>query len=126
MKARYNCVCCAVPKNMMRHLAEQSDDPAHRQLLLDQVARTSHLRARRATASSTPGSHEQGSKPLHRRIFDAQQETMLPGQLLRDEGKPPSVDETANEVYDNLGLALQFFSSVLGRNSADGAGMRVD
>jgi Zn-dependent metalloprotease len=126
MKAHYACVCCAVPKNMMRHLARQSDDPAHRQLLLDQVARTSRLRGGRATASSTPSSRAQGSKPLHRRIFDAQQETMLPGQLLRDEGNAPSGDDAANEVYDNLGLALQFFSSVLDLNSADGAGMRVD
>jgi Zn-dependent metalloprotease len=126
MKTRYGCVCCAVPKSMMRHLADQSGDPAHRQLLLDQMGRASQLRARRATASATPSAHAPGSRPLHRRIFDAQQETMLPGQLLRDEGKPPSTDEAANEVYDNLGLALQFFSSVLGHNSADGAGMRVD
>jgi Zn-dependent metalloprotease len=126
MKSGYACVCCAVPKNMMRHLAQESDDPAHRQLLLDQVARTSGLRARRASAISTATSHARGAKPLHRRIFDAQQETMLPGQLLRDEGKPPSNDEAANEVYDNLGLALQFFSGVLGLNSADGAGMRIE
>jgi Zn-dependent metalloprotease len=51
---------------------------------------------------------------------------MLPGQKLRDEGDAESHDAEANHLYDNLGIVLQFFKTVLKRNSADGQGMRID
>ena len=35
-------------------------------------------------------------------------------------------DALADQSYDNIGVALQFFKSMFGRNSIDGRGMRVD
>jgi Zn-dependent metalloprotease len=126
MKATYGCVCFAVPKNLLRHLADKSGG-AHRQLLLDQIDHASDLRSSRAaTAAAGSAKPQRGTKPLHRQVFDAQGQTRLPGAVLRHEDGKPSHDEAANQVYDNLGIALEFFSKVLGRDSADGAGMRID
>ncbi|MEP6789829.1 MAG: M4 family metallopeptidase [Ramlibacter sp.] len=46
--------------------------------------------------------------------------------LLRDEDDPPARDKLADQAYENLGVALQFFSAVFGHNSVDGKGMRLD
>lgn len=125
MNARYGCVCFAVPRKLLRHLADMSED-GHRRLLLDQVDHSARLRGQRAAASGRPAAPKRGTRPLHKQVFDAKGSTVLPGHLLRDADDPPTRDKIANQAYDNIGIALQFFSDVLGRNSADGAGMRID
>jgi len=127
MKGKYGCVCFAVPKNLLRHLADKSEG-AHKQMLLDQIDHSAQLRgARAATSAKGTARPERGTKPLHRQVFDAQGQTRLPGALLRHEdGKPVHDNPAANQAYDNLGIALAFFSEVFGRDSADGAGMRID
>ena len=59
-------------------------------------------------------------------MFDACGQTLLPGQLLRDEDDPPVRDKEADHAYDNVGIALQFYKTVLGRDSVDGRGLRLD
>ncbi|MDO8778577.1 MAG: M4 family metallopeptidase [Burkholderiaceae bacterium] len=111
---------------MLRHLADTSQGE-HREMLLDQIAHSSQLRGQRAAASvkrtATP---KVNAKRLLRQIYDAKGQTFLPGTLLRDEDDPPTRNETANQAYDNIGIAMQFFATVLGHDSADGKGMRID
>ncbi len=125
MNARYCCVCFAVPQKLLRHLADNSDDE-HRQMLLDQVEQSSKLRGARAATVKKPLLAKTGAKLLHRQVFDAKGQTFLPGKLLRDEDDPPTKDKIANEAYENIGIALKFFSEVLGRDSVDGKGLRID
>ena len=126
MNARYGCVCFAVPKKMLRHLVDTSEGE-HREMLASQIQQSSQLRGQRAAASAQKAvAGKRGVKLLHRQVFDAQGRTFLPGKMLRDEDDPPTRDEIANQAYDNIGIALQFFASVLGRDSVDGKGMRID
>jgi Zn-dependent metalloprotease len=119
------CVCCALPRNLLKHLAQQADGP-DRELLKAQIDHSSQLRAQRATLSKQRSPPHPGRQLLHRQVFDAQGRTFLPGKLLRDEDDPPTRDKQANEAYENVGVAMQFFKNVLGRDSVDGRGMRVD
>lgn len=121
----YRCYCCALPKSLVRHLAQRSDRPDG-ELLEAQIGHSSELRARRAVLSREWPAPRPGRQLLHRQVFDAQGRTFLPGKLLRDEDDPPTRDEEANQAYENVGIAMQFFKSVLGRDSIDGRGMRVD
>jgi Zn-dependent metalloprotease len=126
MNARYRCVCFAVPKKLLEHLADQSggDD---RRALIDHVRHSSQLGGRRAAASAKPhGPPVRGAKLLHRQVFDARGSTVLPGALLRDEDDPPTRDSAANDAYEHVGIALQFFATVLKRDSVDGKGLRID
>jgi len=126
MTNRYGCVCCALPRNLLKHLARQSTG-VDRELLEAQVEHSSMLRAQRAVQSKRPpAAAKLGKQPLHRQVFDAQGSTLLPGKLLRDEDDPPAHDGQANEAYENVGIALQFYRSVLGRESVDGRGLRID
>ena len=126
MKTRYGCVCFAVPKNLLKQLADDTDDDDHRKLLHDQIAHSSKLRGQRGAQSVARPPAKTGKQLLHRQVFDAQGQIFLPGQLLRDEDDPPTKDKDANQAYENVGIAMQFFKTVLGRDSVDGKGMRVD
>lgn len=123
---QYACVCCALPRKLLNHLADAADDDEHRKLLKEQVRHTSGLRGRRAEQTRHRPEAPKGQHILHRQVFDAQGQTFLPGSLLRDEDDPPTRDKDANEAYENIGVALQFFKAVFGRDSADGRGMRID
>ena len=126
MSIKYGCVCFAVPKRMLRHFANTSQDE-EREMLLEQLQHSSQLRGQRGAASrGKVVATKLGTKILHRQVFDAQGRTFLPGKILRDEDDPPTHDKSANQAYDNIGIALQFFANVLGRDSVDGKGMRID
>ena len=67
-----------------------------------------------------------GRSTLARRVFDAGHKAQLPGRLARGEGRPAVADTSVNQAYDNIGITLDFLRQVIGRNSLDGRGMRVD
>ncbi len=121
----YCCVCCALPKRLIKHLADQSTG-SERELLQAQIDHAAELRGQRAAHSRELPAGVVGRQPLHRQVFDAQGSTVLPGKLLRDEDDPPTRDAHADHAYENVGIALQFYKSVLGRDSMDGHGLRVD
>jgi Zn-dependent metalloprotease len=122
---RYTCLCYALPHKLVKHLADRSEGE-HRQVLLDQLDQSQRVRSQRASQTANPPPKKKGAHKLHRQVYTAHGQTMLPGELLRDEGGAESHDVEANRLYDNLGVILQFFKTVLGRDSADGHGMRVD
>ena len=126
MVARYGCVCFAVPRKLLKQLADDSDDDDDRELLKGQIAHSSRLRGQRAAQSQDKPATKLGKQLLHRQVFDANGSTMLPGKLLRDEDDPPTRDKQANQAYENVGIAMQFYKEVLGRDSVDGKGMRID
>lgn len=125
MSARYGCICFALPRKLLEQLAQDSDEE-HRQLLHAQIDHSSKLRAQRAVQSLRRPVPIVGSQLLQRQVFDAQGRTLLPGKLLRDEDDPPTRDREADQAYENVGVAMRFFKDVLGRDSLDGKGMRVD
>jgi Zn-dependent metalloprotease len=114
-----------LPRKLLLHLADSSEG-SHRDMLKAQIDLSSRLRARRAIQSKVRPAPKLGKQPLHRQVFDAQGRTFLPGTLLRDEDDPPTRDKDADEAYENVGIALQFYKTVLGRDSVDGRGMRID
>jgi Zn-dependent metalloprotease len=126
MRHRYGCVCFAVPRKLLTQLADDDDDQEHGRLLRGHVDHSSKLRAQRAVQSQQRPEPKLGKKLLARQVFDAQGQTFLPGKLLRDEDDPPTKDREADQAYENVGIAMQFFKAVLGRDSVDGKGMRVD
>ena len=62
-----------------------------------------------------------GGEP-NRIICDAQNKTMLPGKIVRREGKPAKGDPAVDETYEWLGTTYHFFWDVFKRDSWDGKG----
>jgi Zn-dependent metalloprotease len=53
---------------------------------------------------------------LRREIYDAENQSLLPGKLVRAEGDPATKDPVATRVYDNIGTVHRFFQAAFGRN----------
>lgn len=116
-----------LPPYLLDHMAQAAPEHArHCAQLSRQI--TAHLRQQRARGLLT---HAQAlatdaapaTQAVRRRIYDAQQGTALPGILVRDEGAAATDDVAVTEAYDSLGATHEFFQTVYGRNSIDGAGM---
>jgi Zn-dependent metalloprotease len=119
-------VCTIIPPHMLRHLAEHGPERL-RQRMLQSLQHSERLRGQRdmlaylgAVALATP------TGTRRRTIYDLDHRTRLPGTLVRDEGDPRSKDRHVNEAYDYSGLTYDFYKQVLGRNSVDANGMRLD
>jgi len=58
-----------------------------------------------------------------RKVYDAQNGSVLPGTLVRSEGAAPTGDAAADEAYDGSGATYDLYSEVFGRNSIDNRGL---
>ncbi len=118
--------CPVIPGYMLRHLAEHG--PARlRKMAFRSLEQSEHLRGQRAmlahlgaVALTTP------TGTRRRTIYDAAHGTRLPGMLVRSEGNPSGTDEAVNEAYNFSGVTYDFYRAVLGRNSVDDRGLRLD
>jgi Zn-dependent metalloprotease len=121
------CPCCSIiPSYLLRHLAEHG--PARlRRIAFRSLECSENLRGQRAMLASLSAvalATPTGTK--RRTIYDAQNDTTLPGQLVRTEGAPKGDDVAVNEAYDYSGATYDFYLEVLGRNSIDDRGLRLD
>jgi len=121
-------LCCIIPPYVMDHLS-QSSDARVRQLAIDTIAKSSSLRAVRATLAMMPALAAVPSPAAkrHRLVYDVKNGEFndLPGQLIRSEGDPKTQDIAENEAYNYAGATFNFYKSVLGRNSLDDHGMTL-
>lgn len=120
-----HCTCFILPAKVLRHLAEKAKGKA-RAGLLDSALLSEHLRGHRSARALMGLTNIAGEK--RRTIYDCSQAQTTPprGKLVRGEGDPASSDVTVNEAYDSCGTTYDFYQQILGRNSIDNRGMRLD
>lgn len=134
MKSVYGCICYAVPSKLFSKLAEKAGEDDRTQLN-GHIEHSARLRthrhvcskqgARAALPVSSPMSFMPG-QAYRRSIFNAGTDTDLPGKPVRHEGDKPVRDRAVNQVYDNTGIALDFYHQVFGRDSLDDRSMNVE
>jgi Zn-dependent metalloprotease len=115
---------CIVPPHVLDHL-RQSSDTAVREAALTTLLDTTMLRGQRSVRGSLLGlaSPAQG----RRTVFDCGHRTNLATAVLaRSEDGAASGDASVDQAFDGLGATRQFYGDVLGRNSIDDRGMRLD
>src|SRR5260221_6011877 len=119
------CTCFIVPPKLLRHLADKATG-AQRDALLDSALLSEYLRGHRSARQLVMLTNATGQK--RRTVYDCKHtETSPPsGKLVRGEGAPPSKDKAVNQAYDGAGATYDFYNTVLGRNSVDDKGMRLD
>jgi Zn-dependent metalloprotease len=113
VSARLRCVCCALPRRALEHVGL-----AHQHAATERLRSERHSHAIDLQAAAGNGKRE-------RFVFDAGGTEALPGALARAEGAGAVRDAAVNEAYENVGITLEFFSKVFGRDSLDGSGMDV-
>jgi Zn-dependent metalloprotease len=123
---RHSGSCFIIPSEMLRKLAAAAPSETERQLLLHQIERSAFLRGERAAVALAGSAFALSAGEKRRTVFDALHRTRLPGKLVRGETNGPTNDSAVNEAYDGAGITYDFYQQVLGRNSIDGNGMRLD
>jgi Zn-dependent metalloprotease len=116
---------CIMPPHILDRLAE-SDDSRVRDAARRTLVTSAQLRGARSAGPVIAGDL---ATPAHgrRTIFDAEhRESLAAGELVRTEEAPPVADVAVNQAFDGLGWTRQFYAEILGRDSIDGAGMRLD
>jgi Zn-dependent metalloprotease len=112
---------------MLEALA-QSADPRLRQPALQSLIMSARLRGQRVVLGPMASALATAVGQKHRSIYNANHTQQQPptGQLVRDEGDPPSSDPSVNEAYDGLGATYDLYHDEFNRNSIDNHGMRLD
>ncbi|HEX8487645.1 MAG TPA: M4 family metallopeptidase [Propionibacteriaceae bacterium] len=110
-----------VLENIARNGSSAQRSRAARSLDVDRTLR----RQRRDNQDQQPRrdrSEQESDAPKNRLIHDAQQQTDLPGELVREEGGEATGDVGVDEAYDYMGGTWDLYSKVFQRNSWDNAG----
>ena len=116
---------CIVPPQILRKLL-QSDRADLREIAMRTLLATTRLRAERHLVQFS-GFTASIAGTKARTIFDCGHATRLStARLARDEHGKASADRPVNEAFDGLGQTSDFLMQVLGRNSIDDRGMRLD
>ncbi|HEV3456631.1 MAG TPA: M4 family metallopeptidase [Thermoanaerobaculia bacterium] len=117
--------CNIIPPHILRKIAEngtaKQKDLAFRALNI-----SAHFRGQRQVLNAVAMLAATPTGQKRRNVYDAQQDTTLPGNLVRSEGQAPTGDVAADEAYDSAGLTYDFYQAVFERNSLDGRGLRLD
>ena len=124
---RLRCVCCALPARVLHHLAAKAE-PEHYARLVQHQGESAQIRSQRSDKRKEAAAPRAARSPAGGQfsVYDARHLQALPGRLVRRHGAPASRDATVNHAWDNVGITLDFFATVLGRDSLDGKGMHVD
>lgn len=118
-------VCGFLPPYILRRLAEDGDDD-QRELARATLDISAHVRGERSAIAAIPAMLAISAGGKRRTVYDARHMRTLPGARVRGEGDAKCGDTAADEAYDGAGRTFDFFNNVLGRNSVDGRGMRLD
>jgi Zn-dependent metalloprotease len=109
---------------MLERIARSADDPAMRDRARRTLALTSaHATERRLTTLAAPA--PSGAAAANRMIADAGHKEQLPGRTVRAEGAAATGDTSCDQAYDWLGATFGFYETAYGRNSIDGAGLKM-
>ncbi len=129
---------CVIPPHMvdsiaLRGNASQKKMAADLQKLCEQTRRKRVMHTQSSSGApvgqqsargATPAAMAKPARPI-RRVYDAQNQITLPGELAREEGQDAVADASVNRAYDGAGDTYRMLLEVYGRDSIDGSGMAL-
>jgi Zn-dependent metalloprotease len=122
-RANCQCINCILPPHLMDKLLE-SKDKEIRQAAKNTLAATAIMRGERNIRAQMNLSLHGDSR---RTIFDCENRISLTDAktVMTENGKLPN-DDTVKRAYEYFGVTREFYKTVLGRDSIDNNGMRLN
>jgi Zn-dependent metalloprotease len=120
-------IFCILPPYVLDKIA-QNGAPNQREKAIKTLSMDHTMRALRVAQiplrlPSIPRGPVDSQK--RRTIYNVHNTMELPGEVMRQEGGPPTGDTAADEAYDALGATYDFYWDVYDRNSIDDEGMAL-
>ncbi len=117
-------ICCILPPYMAEQIVRNGSD-AEKAWAMETLIVSEQFRGRReAVGGIATFTIPAGEK--RRTIFNAKNQTDLPGTPVRREGEAATGDAAVDEAYDGAGATYDLFAEIFERNSIDDRGMRLD
>jgi len=114
-----------IPSYVLQNIAERGT-PRQKQTAVQTMLLSAQLRGQRQERADYVVLVETAVTPeKDRAVYDAHFGSSLPGELVREEGDPPTGDTAVNEAYDGAGVTYDLFQAVYDRNSIDNDGLRL-
>jgi len=119
--------CGVIPPHILSRVAETAGEGRD-----DARATLEQMHELASTRTHAPIDHsilqvQAAPRPAkHRRVYNGQYHTILPGKLVRSDHKTRGGDVEVAEAWDGSGATYDFFAQVFGRDSIDGRGMCID
>ncbi|TAK09721.1 MAG: peptidase M4 family protein [Candidatus Manganitrophaceae bacterium] len=124
MTHRSNPICFIIPPHILRNVAERGNNnqkaSAWRALHI-----SDQLRGQRQVLAPIASLLAPSTEGKRRSVYDAKQEDILPGKLVRNEGGKATGDPAADEAYDGAGATYDLYKEIFDRESIDDRGMRL-
>lgn len=124
-KAHHCAFCTIIPPHMTDHIIKHAGDEL-RSRIMETLRLTEQFRGIRGMMGNMAASFAVSAGEKRRTVYDARQDTALPGRLVRGEGGAASQDIAVNEAYDGAGATYDLYSQVYERSSIDDRGLRID
>jgi Zn-dependent metalloprotease len=117
-------VSCIAPPHILKYLAEHGDGRL-REAARNTLLTSDYLRGERSVRamSAVLAAPDTG----RRTVYDCRQRESLPDSVLaRTEDGQSSADKSVNRAFEGFGKTRDFYGKVLGRDSIDDRGMRLN
>lgn len=118
-------VCHAVPPHILEALTRHKD-PKIAKAAMTTLVGSAVFRAQRLIIGPMAAAMQLAVGERRRTVYDAQRGSHLPGKFVRGEKSDDSGDKSVDDAYKGAGHTYDFLREAFGRNSLDGAGMRLD
>lgn len=103
----------------------ENGSQAQKDRLMETINVSGQFRGQRLSGPEAPSNARVSAGTKQRYIYDAQNGSTLPGNLVRSEGDPVSGDAAVNEAYDGAGATYDLYHEIFERNSIDDNGMEL-
>ena len=120
----YHPIYCIIPPHLLREIAQRGST-AQQAWAQRTLAISGQIRGQREATFETTA-QEAVSTELKRNVYNANNGTTLPGNLVRTEGDAPTGDLAVDEAYDGSGATYDVFKDFFDRNSIDDRGMSLE
>jgi Zn-dependent metalloprotease len=121
MKTITQYTCGVIPPFMLSRIGNNNDTGEDARATLEQMRELANERA--LSLIHLAGPERRPDTHNHRYIYDAQGRLVLPGTLVLSDQMPSGGDTAAREAWDAIGVTMDFFRRVFGRNWLDGRGL---
>ena len=126
MNRQRPCIQGIIPQEMLKNIAKNGTK-AQKDLALHNLSLSGFIRGQRsvlgpvAFITAAPLLAAERS----RKVYNANQTTDLPGDLVLREGDPTSSDVIVNEAYNGAGSTYDLYKEIFDRNSIDDKGLSL-
>jgi len=115
---------CIIPPHMVEKILEKGSEK-QKERVNTYLRIAGQIRGQRQILSDFIPLTSAAPGQKNRLVYDANNSSTLPGNLVRGEGDPATGDSAADEAYDGAGATYDLYNTIFGRNSINNAGMDI-